>query len=157
MNHAKGIAQIDKKGQPRMATIWTLGHSNKDIETFISMLQTANIQTVVDCRTKPRSRWQHFNAEQLAMHLASIQINYELRGHNIGGYAGNVYFDETLDELKDRAKLGERIALLCSEGKPEQCHRGTVLAPALERLGVSVEHLRYENRSNGYEQLSAGW
>ncbi|MFZ2125264.1 MAG: DUF488 domain-containing protein [Candidatus Saccharimonadales bacterium] len=157
MNHAKGIAQVTKKEQPSMATIWTIGHSNKDITTFINLLQTVNVQTVVDCRTKPRSRWLHFNAEQLATHLASVQINYEFRGHNLGGLAGNVHFDETLDELKDGAEHGERIALLCSEGKPEQCHRGMILAPALEKRGVSVVHLLYEKRSNSHEQLSADW
>lgn len=148
-------ALIDTKEQPDMAVIWTIGHSNRDICTFISLLQTVNIQTVVDCRTKPRSRWRHFNVEQLARHLASMDINYELRGHNLGGLAGNVLFDETQDELKGRAESGERIALLCSEAKPEQCHRGTVLAPALEQRGVSVKHLIYANKNYGHEQLSA--
>ncbi len=138
-------------------TIWSAGHSNKDICTFISLLQTVNVQTVVDCRTKPRSRWSHFNAEKLAMHLSSMDINYEFRGNNLGGLAGNVDFDETLDEMKCRAEHGERIALICSEGKPEECHRGTILAPELEKRGIAIEHLLYVKRSDGYEQLSADW
>ena len=138
-------------------TVWTAGHSNRDICTFINLLQTVNVQTVVDCRTKPRSRWPHFNAEKLAMHLASMNINYEFRGRNLGGLAGNVDFDETLDEMKCRAEHGERIALICSEGKPEQCHRGTILAIELEKRGVTVEHLLYVKRSTGNEQLSSDW
>ena len=157
MNRTKGIARIGQNEQPRTVVIWTAGHSNKDICTFISLLQTVNIQTVVDCRSRPRSRWPHFNAEKLAMHLASMRIDYELRGHNMGGLSGNVNFDETLDEMKERAKMGERIALICSEGKPEQCHRGTILAPALEKLGVKVEHLRYETKEAKNGQISIDW
>lgn len=157
MKYEKGIAQVTKKEHPRTAVIFTLGHSDKDIDTFISLLQSVKIQTVVDCRTKPRSRWSHFNADQLSSHLARRQINYEHRGHNIGGYPGNVKFDKTLDELKGRTLCGERIALICSEGKPEQCHRSTILAPALEKRGIAIEHLLYFKRSDSYEQLSADW
>jgi len=159
MNKRKAASPNEEKTGFSLAssatTIWTAGHSNKDICTFISLLQTVNVQTVVDCRTKSRSRWQHFNQATLATHLASMDINYEFRGHNLGGLAGNVNFDETLGEMASRAEHGERIALMCSEGKPQECHRGTILAPELEKRGVAIEHLLYVKRSDGYEQLSA--
>lgn len=157
MNHQKGIARIGKKEGSQTVDIFTIGHSNRDILTFISLLMTVNVQTVVDCRTKPRSRWVHFNAEQLAMHLDSMKINYEYRGHNLGGLAGNENFYETIVEMKARAESGERIALMCSEGEPDQCHRGTVLAPELEKIGVTVKHLLYAQKNQNNEQLSADW
>jgi uncharacterized protein (DUF488 family) len=140
MKSTKGVALVAKNNN---ATIFTIGHSNKDINTFTDLLKTANIQTVIDCRTRPRSRFPQFNRERLATHLNSQQINYEFRGTNLGGYGGNVFFNETLDELKDRAERNERIALLCSEGKPQDCHRGTILAPELQERGLTIEHLVY--------------
>jgi uncharacterized protein (DUF488 family) len=100
---------------------------------------------VIDCRTKPRSRWPQFNANRLAAYLTEAGIIYEFRGNNLGGLSGNVDFDKTLNELAKRAKNGERLVLLCSEGKPQDCHRGTILTPKLVSLGVTVEHLLYDN------------
>lgn len=124
--------------------IATVGHSNVPFSQLLELLKKADIQIIIDCRTKPFSRWRQFNHSQLAASLLRADISYEWRGTNIGGLAGNVYFDETLDELANRASKGERIALLCSEGKPEQCHRGTILTPEFESRGVTVQHLLYE-------------
>ncbi len=133
--------QNDGQSQP---VIWTVGHSNRPVQELLSLLHGADIETVIDCRSKPKSRWPQFNAAQLALSLAHEHIKYELRGKNIGGFGGNVRFDETLDELTKLAENGERLALLCSEGKPKDCHRGTILTPELVKRGVSVEHLLYE-------------
>lgn len=133
--------QNDGQSQP---VIWTAGHSNRPVQELLALFHSAGIETVIDCRSKPKSRWPQFNAAQLAISLAQEHIKYEPRGKNIGGFGGNVSFDETLDELVSRAKNGERLALLCSEGKPQDCHRGTILTPELVKRGVTVEHLLYE-------------
>lgn len=126
------------------STIWTIGHSNRSIYEFLDLLMSVGIETVIDCRTKPKSMWPHFNAKQLYAYLECMGIDYELRGHNLGGLGENVDYKITLNELVGRSQAGERLVLLCSEGKPEQCHRGTVLAPELEDLGLKVEHLVYK-------------
>jgi uncharacterized protein (DUF488 family) len=129
------------KKQP---TIYSVGHSNVSIDRLITLLKSADIQTVVDCRTKPYSRWRQFNHSQLAASLLRADISYEWRGTNIGGLGDHVCFEESLDELAKRATDNERLALLCSEGKPKDCHRGTVLTPELENRGIAVQHLLYE-------------
>lgn len=128
--------------------IWTIGHSNKGIADFLRLLVHSDIQTVIDCRSKPRSRWHQYNQTMLNSYLDATRISYEFRGCNLGGLSGNVYFDETLDELQERAEAGERIALLCSEGDPKKCHRGTILAPELGNRGIQIEHLLYAVRSS---------
>jgi len=127
-------------------TIYSAGHSNVSIDRLIELLKSANIKTVVDCRTKPYSRWRQFNHSQLATSLLQADISYEWRGENIGGLGNNVDFEATLDELAKRAESGERLALLCSEGKPGDCHRGTILTPELEKRGITIEHLLYNNQ-----------
>lgn len=141
MKKNQAVARIGKNP----VTIWTIGHSNVSIESFLELLHTAKIQTVIDCRSKPNSRWRQFCHSALARHLVYADIFYEWRGHNIGGLSGNVNYQSTLSELVDRANR-ERIAIMCSEGKPENCHRGTDLTPELERRGVQVEHLRYDKQ-----------
>lgn len=123
--------------------IWTIGHSNVSLDRFIELLEDADIKTVIDCRSTPRSRWPHFNADRLGDSLTNVSMYYEPRGYNLGGLGKNVDFAETLDELAARASEGERIALLCSEGDPKKCHRTTLLAPELEARDVRIEHLLY--------------
>jgi uncharacterized protein (DUF488 family) len=148
MKIEKGVAQFGKKRQSETAVVFTIGHSNVSIEVFLELLSTANIQTVIDCRSKPSSRWRQFCHSALARHLVYADIFYEWRGSNIGGLGKNVGYQATLTEIADRATR-ERIAIMCSEGKPEQCHRGTDLAPELEKRGVVIEHLRYGNDNQG--------
>lgn len=140
----RGIAQIGKKRQSDTAVVFTIGHSNVNIEVFLQLLKSAKVQTVIDCRSKPKSRWRQFGHSAIARHLVYADIFYEWRGNNIGGLGRNVEYQATLHEIADRATR-ERIALLCAEAKPEQCHRGTDLTPELEKRGVVVQHLRYEN------------
>jgi uncharacterized protein (DUF488 family) len=124
-------------------TIFTIGHSNKSFDDFQDLLINANIQTLIDCRSKPRSRFSHFNQGRLEVGLAESSIDYEFRGENIGGLLNNIGFDETIAELTNRVCKGERIALMCSEHNPEACHRGTILAPLFIANGTQVRHLLY--------------
>jgi uncharacterized protein (DUF488 family) len=128
--------------------IWSVGHSNRPIKDLLGLLHSADIHVVIDCRTSPKSRWPQYNQQRLSATLHDAGIKYEWRGSNIGGHAPNVYFNETLRELVKRAGNGEQIALLCSEGKPEDCHRSTFIAPVLEELGVHVDHLLYDSRKD---------
>jgi len=132
--------QNDDENQPKA---WSAGHSNKPYSELARLLKSVAIQTVVDCRTRPYSRWPQFGRERLAKLLEADGMVYEFRGLNIGGYDTNEAESETLDEIAERATNGERIALLCSEGLPQNCHRGQTLAPELEARGVAVEHLLY--------------
>lgn len=125
------------------AVIFTIGHSSKSFDSFSSLLVTNDIRTVIDCRTNPRSRWSHFNRKALDKRLKVLGIQYEYRGCNIGGLGANELFEETLDELVYRAKCGEQLVLMCSEGNALECHRSTVLAPEIENRGVYVKHLSY--------------
>lgn len=125
-------------------TLFTLGHSNRLYDEFQDLLINADIQTVVDCRSKPRSRFPQYNQSRLQSNLAESSIYYEFRGENIGGLNTNVDQDLTITELAERVKRGERIAIMCSESKPEACHRGTVLTPLFKANGVKVCHLLYK-------------
>lgn len=125
-----------------MATIYTAGHSNKPGEQFVALLQANDIDTLIDVRTKPYSRFNpQFNQKALDAAMTAGGIKYEWRGNNLGGLAGNVHFDESIAELVQRAEGGERLVVVCSEGDPAKCHRTSTLTPGFHNLGADVEHI----------------
>lgn len=133
-----------------MSPIYTIGHSNKPAEAMVAELEAVGVQTVIDVRSYPRSRWPQFNSGELGYTFKVAKIKYEQRGKNVGGLAGNVRFEETLDELASRSKQGEVMALLCSEGDYHKCHRYTELTDPLMKRDVKIIHLLY-GKSNVVE------
>ena len=136
-------------------TIFTIGHSNKTINEFIELLKSGGVETLIDCRTRPYSRWcPWFNCNQMKPVLEANGIKYEHRGRNMGGLTGNVDVEETYDEITARAEKGEIMALCCSEKEPKNCHRNFVLAPEFDNRGLKVVHLLYDREPVVFSQQS---
>jgi uncharacterized protein (DUF488 family) len=58
--------------------IWTIGHSTRTIDEFISLLKENKINLLADVRTWPGSkRYPHFNKDALAKSLSEQGIRYE--------------------------------------------------------------------------------
>jgi uncharacterized protein (DUF488 family) len=128
-----------------MGVIYTIGHSNFEIEKLIVWLHAYKINTIIDVRTRPHSRYcPHFNKDTLSKHLERFGVAYEFRGNNLGGLGENVNYDETIKELAKRC-VTERIALMCSEKDYLKCHRHLTLEPDICSLGIDVKHIDYES------------
>jgi uncharacterized protein (DUF488 family) len=122
--------------------VFTIGHSVKRAEEIAEALALAGVETLIDCRSKPYSRFNpQFNKTSFPGPLSGYAITYEWRGNNLGGLQQNILHDESLDELADRAHNGEKLALCCSESDFKKCHRGTELAPELLKRGVAIHHI----------------
>lgn len=128
-------------------TITTIGHSNVSIELFLKTLIDNKIQVLVDVRTTPLSRFcPHFNQKALQRALSDKSILYLYRGRNLGGRSYNQNYEETIDEISDRVKAGERMCVMCSEKDYLKCHRYTVLTPSFEERGVLSVHIKYDEK-----------
>ena len=124
------------------SVIFSLGHSNKSLQTFLATLKKHRIKVLVDVCSVPQSRFcQHFNRNALKRELAKRDIQYLWRGQNLGGRGVNVGWDDAIEELVAMAKKGARVAVMCSEGDYHKCHRYTVLTPAFEAAGLEVVHV----------------
>lgn len=78
-------------------TICTIGHSTHPIDEFIEMLKSNGIETLVDVRTVPRSRYNpQFEQVALEKSLPSVGIGYQYM-KNLGGLRPKV---------KDSVNLG---------------------------------------------------
>jgi len=141
-------------------TIYSIGHGNKKIEDFIDELKSFNILYLLDIRSKPYSKWNpQFNQAQLGAELKMSKISYVYAGDSLGGlpedrscydYQGKVVYDKIKDKdffkngLKRLVSANEnhiKVAIMCSESKPEECHRTKLIGQELLKDGISVTHI----------------
>ncbi len=138
--------------------IYTIGHSNHSTEQFIGLLKRHGITAVADVRSHPVSRHNpQFNRESLEKDLKQTGIAYVFLGKELGARSENknCYVDGKVQyELLSREPLFKegierilkgiekyRIALLCAEKDPLNCHRTFLVGNSLRRLGVEITHI----------------
>ena len=138
--------------------VLTVGHSNHPLETFVSLLRQHGVTTLVDVRSVPYSRFNpQFNRKALDAALQAHGIAYLFMGHALGGRPedrscyenGRVRYDrlartpfyrEGIDHVVETAGV-ERLALMCAETEPLDCHRTLLVGRSLAERGVSVAHI----------------
>ena len=127
--------------------LWTIGHSNHPIGRFIELLRQNEIDAVADTRSQPYSRHApQFNQAALSANLAAAEIRYVYLGAELGGKPPRPdRFPFGLVRLLKGA-VDHRIAILCAEENPLQCHRWNLITPALEKHGLQVTHIRGDGR-----------
>jgi uncharacterized protein (DUF488 family) len=143
-------------------TIYTIGHSTRPIDEFMTMLRSFDIRKLIDVRTIPRSKHNpQFGQESLSASLKQRRVVYRhmpglgglrrpskdsvntgWRNASFRGYADYMQtpeFDRHLKELIDEAQ-GTRLAIMCAEAVPWRCHR-SLIADALTARGFTVRHI----------------
>jgi uncharacterized protein (DUF488 family) len=145
-----------------LATLFTIGHSNRTSRELIDVLRDAQVEIVVDVRANPKSgRFPHFDQYSLAQSLGNAGIAYQWAGEALGGlratpessphsaldakwwgYAEQMGTRDFRDALAVLIEMGNnyRVAVLCAEKQPEDCHRA-LLSDALLIRGLKVVHL----------------
>ncbi|NPA34785.1 MAG: DUF488 domain-containing protein [Chlorobi bacterium] len=139
--------------------LFSIGHSNKSIDQFISELKDFGTEVLIDVRSKPYSRrFPYFNKEFLNQHLESAGIKYVYLGDLLGGLPndpscytnGKVdynklrkkdYFRKGIELLKEIYSTGIKAAIMCSEGNPAHCHRTLLIGVELSKEGIELEHI----------------
>jgi len=134
--------------------IWTIGHSNRSLETFLNLLNEHEIQVLADVRRFPTSKLEHFKREALEKWLPKQGIEYVWLGEELGGYRRGGYkkhmrtelFREGIKKLLEIAR-NKRTCIMCMEVNPKYCHRRFISAH-LERKGVRVIHIINKGQRN---------
>jgi len=152
-------------------TVFTIGHSSHEISRFFDLLKRHAIEVVVDVRSEPYSRWAtQFNKAEIQRALGKAGFTYLYAGGKIGGkpkdeamldrgvpdydrLATAPEFQSGLAEVIELAST-RRVALMCSEGDPYECHRERLLAKELRARGVDVAHILPDGEISRPEQGS---
>ena len=71
---------------PNQPAIYSLGHSNRTIEHFLSLLSQHDIEVLVDVRSRPYSRYcPHFSKPALEAAVRDAGRRYLYLGDLLGG------------------------------------------------------------------------
>jgi len=150
--------------------VLTIGHSTHSWERFVALLHSANVTAIADVRTSPYSRHSpQFSRDTLRAQLQLDGISYVFLGKELGGrpsghrfycdgiadyekMAQTPEFSKGLDRVIDGSKK-YRIALMCSERDPLDCHRCLLVGRALAQRGVRVNHILDDGRTISHSQI----
>jgi uncharacterized protein (DUF488 family) len=150
-------------------TVFTIGHSTHAQERFIALLCQHGITALCDVRSKPYSRMNpQFNREELEEALLARGIAYRFLGKELGARSDDPHcyergkvqygrlaetdlFKHGLRRVLRGMKDGFRIALMCAEKEPLECHRTILVARHLAALGVAVAHIHADGRLENHD------
>ena len=59
----------------RGTILWTIGHSNRSIEQIVALLKEHKIEALVDVRSFPTSKIEHFKREEMERWLPEHGLN----------------------------------------------------------------------------------
>lgn len=140
--------------------IYSIGHSTREIDDFISILKRYEIKRLMDIRSFPYSKYvTQYNTEALAYSLITNDIDYVhfpvLGGkrkkvtdesinlgwrnksfRNFADYMQTRDFEEGIKALIEIAQI-DTTCIMCTECVPWKCHRSLVSDSLLVR-GVRV-------------------
>jgi uncharacterized protein (DUF488 family) len=154
--------RIESTRDARRVTIFTIGHSTRPIDQFITLLTAHGVGRLIDVRTIPQSRHNpQFGRERLGESLEKAGIGYThmpglgglrrpgrdsmntgWRNSSFRGYADYMQtsaFEENLERCIALA-TEETVALMCAESVPWRCHR-SLIADALLARGIDVREI----------------
>ncbi|MFN9600424.1 MAG: DUF488 family protein [Dolichospermum sp.] len=150
--------------------IFTIGHSNHKIETFIELLHQHQVTALADVRSSPYSRrFPQFNQSALKTALKTANIAYVPLGDNLGARPRdrNCYIDGMarydLIAATEAFKVGlnrliqgsekYQISLMCAEQDPIVCHRAILICPHLKNAGLEIYHIHKNGDLESNEDL----
>ncbi|TXT19365.1 MAG: hypothetical protein FD133_363 [Erysipelotrichaceae bacterium] len=140
-------------------TVYTIGHSTHTIEEFVRILKTNEINCICDVRSSPFSKFvPQFNRDVLKENLKKNKIEYLEFGKEFGARRTNpgliengivsfekVAKDETfisgVNRMLNGLNKGYKMALMCSEKDPVECHRNVLVSRNLAKLGIEIIHI----------------
>lgn len=138
--------------------VYTIGHSTHSIGRFLELLRQHNITAVCDVRSRPYSRTNpQFNREALKGALSNFDIRYVFLGKELGArtddrscycdgkvqyemLAKTSLFKKGIERVRTGAH-GYRVALMCAEKEPLDCHRTILVARVLSEEEIEVRHI----------------
>ena len=149
--------------------LFTVGHSAHSLTVFLELLRQHDVSALADVRSAPYSRYcPHFSKDALSRSLGDAGIKYVFLGRELGGRSddpscyenGRIRYSRLArrPEFRDgveRLKKGaadHRVAVMCAEREPLECHRAILVSPVLEEEGLSIQHIHADGRLEAHDE-----
>ena len=145
-------------------TLLSIGHSQHQVDYFINLLKSHDVNYILDVRSTPYSQFAaSYNRESIRPVLQSNGIEYAFMGNYFGArptdsslystkdiwifekVANSSRFKKGFDNVEKGVKQGFRIAFMCTEKDPIECHRAILVTNAFYKAGYSIEHIMPDN------------
>lgn len=154
-----------------MKELFTIGHSNHSLDEFLELLQRHEIETIIDVRSAPYSRYcPQYNKDVLEKTIRSRGIEYIFLGKELGARRNeeNCYIDRQV-KFELIAKLpifkvgldrvfGEienrNTVLMCAESEPLNCHRTILVCRQLKKIcpDLNITHIMANGSTESHEK-----
>ena len=171
---ARRVADVGEQASMDPVELWTIGHSNHSGERFIELLKSFRIDVLADVRSQPYARYaSHFSRTPLRQLLADAGLQYVFLGRELGGRPdepelydseGRVRYGHLAQAPRFSAGLSRllegasqwRVAMMCSEEDPTDCHRRLLITRALRQGNpqATVHHIRGDGREVDENEFS---
>lgn len=166
------MADANGQAGPSPPDILTIGHSTHPWEAFLALLRSANVTAIADVRSAPYSRRApQFSRDALMAALRAAGIAYVHLGKELGGRPTDraLYRDGVVDYERvaatadfarglDRVMAGSRthrVALMCAEREPLDCHRCLLVSRRLRERGATVGHILADGSIQPHSEIEA--
>lgn len=152
--------------------LYTIGHSQHELEYFVKMLNEYDINYLLDVRSIPYSQFAaNYNREHIKAVLNNVGIKYIYMGSYFGArpddedlFTKEGYLDFEKARKCDRFKAGvenvikgiregNSISLMCTEKDPIECHRAIMVARTFYELEVEVQHILGDGSLQSHDVL----
>lgn len=141
--------------------LFTVGHSNGTLERLLNLIKLADVNCIIDVRSVPASSYSpHFNKESLQKFLNNNGVLYGHFGEEFGARRTDSYIDGQVNfekavtteafqrgvkRIEKGLANGYRIAFMCSESKPLDCHRFSMISRFFVDNGYEVSHILHSD------------
>lgn len=161
--------------------IYSIGHGNREFDEFAKLLQQYSIEYLIDVRSSPYSKmFPVYNKDTLENLLRQKGINYLFLGDKLGGLPKDTscyieyknkknelerkvdysriekmdFYQSGLERLKKAEDQGLKIAVMCSELNPENCHRSKLIGITLQKDCITMQHINKEGKLLDQNQIN---
>lgn len=151
----------------------SIGHSQHAVDFFIRLLREHNVNYILDVRSTPYSQFAaEYNRENIKAVLKKNNVAYTFMGNYFGArpsdnslYSPNGYLDfekvvnclnfkKAFTSVEKGVEQGYRIAFMCTEKDPIECHRAILVTNAFYKAGYSIEHIMPDSTIQTQEDIN---
>ncbi|WP_026198893.1 DUF488 family protein [Desulfitobacterium hafniense] len=159
-----------------MPRLYTIGHSLHSIDQFNKLLNNHDVNCVIDVRSTPYSKYSpQFNTNELRKFLSINHKSYIFMGEEFGARRSDsslydidglldfekviksAFFQAGVKRVKSGLNKDYKIAFMCTEKEPLDCHRSILVGRAFHDEGFEVLNIHedgsVENQKGLEERL----